>query len=222
MAEANAVAKKKAEVTKVTLTDGREVEFAGKRKVNKDTLIDESKIIVDGEMITMAPGAVSVRMDFLNGQTRTMPLPLSLIARFAGHGGEQKFGDELAYTPKAGEPPATIDDFVQWIDDLFERVQSGSWNAVREGEGGVAGASIVVKALMEASGKPVEKVKEFLQKKLDDAKARGQKLSRNELYNSFRNPETKVGQIIDRMQKEALSKESKVDADAALGELSAA
>lgn len=219
MAEAS-TAKKKPEVTKVNMTDGREVEFAGKRRVNKETLIDDSKIIVDGDTITLAPGAVSVRMDFINGQTRTMPLPLQLIPNFAGHGGEQKFGDELAYTPKAGEPAASVDDFVQWIDELNERIQGGSWNAIREaGEGGVAGASIVVRALMEASGKTQEEVKAFLQKKLDDAKARQQKLSRKELYDSFRNPNSKVGQIIDRMQKEQLAKASAVDADAELAAL---
>jgi hypothetical protein len=80
----------------------------------------------------------------------------------------------------------------------------------------------VVKALAEASGKSIEAVKAFLNGKLDAAKAKGEKLSRKELYDSFRNPNSKVGQIIKRMEDERLAKESKVDADAELDELSAA
>ena len=41
-----------------------------------------------------------------------------------------------------------------------------------------------------------------LQGKLDAAKARGEKLSRQELYNSFRNPATKTGAIIKRLEEE--------------------
>ena len=72
---------------------------------------------------------------------------------------------------------------------------------------------------MEASGKSLPEVKAFLQKKLDDAKARNEKLSRNDLYNSFRNPSTKVGQIVKRLEEEKLSKTSKVDADEELAAL---
>lgn len=209
--------KKKTEVTMVKMEDGREVGFAGKRRVNKETLIDESKIVVEGDTITLQEGAVSVRMDFRNGATRTMSLPLSLIPKFAGHGGEQKFGDELA---APADKPMSEEDMVLAIEDLNARIQAGEWSVQREG-GGFAGASVVVLAIVEASGKTVEEVKAFLQKKLDDAKARNEKLSRKELYDSFRNPNSKVGQIIERMEKERLAKESKVNADEALAELGA-
>lgn len=207
--------KKKTEVTLVKMEDGREVGFAGKRKVNKETLIDESKIAVDGDTITLQEGAIAVRMDFRNGSTRTMPLPLSLLAKFAGHGGEQKFGDELA---APADKPMSEEDMVLAIEDLNARIQSGEWSAQREG-GGFAGASVVVLAIVEASGKSIEEVKAFLQGKLDSAKQRGEKLSRKELYDSFRNPNSKIGQIVERMEKERLAKDSKVDADAALAEL---
>lgn len=227
MSEATAVAsgKKKAEVTLVKMQDGREAAFAGKRKVNKDTLIDESKIVVDGDTITLAAGAISTRMDFLNGETRTYAMPIGLIPRFCGHGAEQKRGDELAYTSKPGDPPVTLEDLVQWSDELDERIQGGDWNAVREaGEGGVAGAHVVVQAIVEAmagSSKPksIQEVKDWLKAKLETAKAAGQKLSRKELYDSFRNPDTKVGKIVKRIEDEALKTSSKVDADAELAEM---
>jgi hypothetical protein len=215
-----AEAKKKAEVQEVEMQDGRKVGFAGKRKVLKETLIDESKIVVDGDTVTLTDGAVAVRMDFRNGASLVLPLKASMIARFAGHGGEQKYGDELA---APADKPLSEDDMVEAIQALHEQLfDKGEWRVVSEGGGGFAGASIVVKALAEASGKSIEAVKAFLNGKLDAAKAKGEKLSRKELYDSFRNPNSKVGQIIKRMEDERLAKESKVDADAELDELTGA
>jgi hypothetical protein len=215
-----AEAKKKAEVQEVEMQDGRKVGFAGKRKVLKETLIDESKIVVDGDTVTLTDGAVAVRMDFRNGASLVLPLKASMIARFAGHGAEQKYGDELA---APADKPLSEDDMVEAIQALHEQLfDKGEWRVVSEGGGGFAGASIVVKALAEASGKSIEAVKAFLNGKLDAAKAKGEKLSRKELYDSFRNPNSKVGQIIKRMEDERLAKESKVDADAELDELTGA
>jgi hypothetical protein len=215
-----AEAKKKAEVQEVEMQDGRKVGFAGKRKVLKETLIDESKIVVDGDTVTLTDGAVAVRMDFRNGASLVLPLKASMVARFAGHGAEQKYGDELA---APADKPLSEDDMVEAIQALHEQLfDKGEWRVVSEGGGGFAGASIVVKALAEASGKSIEAVKAFLNGKLDAAKAKGEKLSRKELYDSFRNPNSKVGQIIKRMEDERLAKESKVDADAELDELTGA
>lgn len=220
MSEAQTQTKKpKAEVTMVKMQDGREVGFAGKRKVLKDTLIDESKISVDKDGVYIGNGAVTVRMDFRHGVTKLFPLNAALLAKFAGHGGEQKFGDELA---SSAAEPMSPEDMVIAVEDLNQQVNvDGNWAAVREGGGGFAGASVVVLAIAEASGKTVEAVKAFLQGKLDAAKAANQKLSRKDLYDSFRNPKTKVGAIIKRMEEERLAKDSKVDADSALAELGA-
>lgn len=201
------------EVRAIVMSDGRTVNFPGKRKVQKETLIDESRIVVEGDMMQIQAGAVSVRMDFENGETRTLPLPLSLLARFAGHGGEQKFGDELATT---ADKPLSPEDMVIAIDDLYAEISAGRWGRGRAaGGGGVSGASIVVRAIMEASGKDLETVKAFLQKKLDADKD----LTRQALYASFRAPGTKTGIIIKRMEEEKLAKTAKVDADAALAEM---
>lgn len=206
-------AKPKAEVLEVEMTDGRKVSFAGKRKVLKETLIDESKIAVDQGIVQFEPGAVKVRFDLRNGQTRTFDLPLGLIAKFAGHGGEQKYGDELA---SPADKPLSEDDMVIALEDLDSRIQRNEWRVQREGGGGgVSGASIVVKAIMEASRKDLEFVKAFLQKKIDTTAG----LTRRALYDSFRAPGTRTGVIIERMEKEKLSKTAAVNADATLDEM---
>lgn len=214
MAEEQATATKtKTEYTSVTLTDGRVVNFAGKRKVNKETVVDESKIAIEGDVMQIQAGAISVRMDFRNGETRLLPLPLSLLAQFAGHGGEQKFGDELATT---ADKPLSEDDMVIAIDDLNALIQSGKWGAGRaSGGGGVSGASVVVQAIMEATGKDQATVKAYLQKKLDADKD----LTRRALYDSFRVAGTKTGIIIKRLEEAKLAKTAKVDADAELASI---
>ena len=206
-------AKSKTEYAAVTMSDGRVVQFAGKRKVNKETVLDESKIVVDGELVQFESGAVSIRMDFRNGETRLIPLPLALIGRFAGHGGEQKFGDELA---SPADKPMSEDDMVLAIDDLNAVIQKGAWGRGRAaGGGGVSGASIVVQAIMEATGRDMATVKAFLQKKLDGDES----LTRRALYDSFRVATTKTGQIIKRLEESKLAKTAKIDADASLNEL---
>jgi len=203
----------KTEYTEVTMSDGRKVSFAGKRKVMKETVLDEGQIVVEGQLVQFGPGAVSIRMDFRNGETRLIPLPIALLARFAGHGGEQKFGDELATT---ADKPLSEDDMVIAIDDLNAQIQSGKWGVGRAtGAGGVSGASLVVQAICEATGKDVATVKAYLQKKLDA----DPELSRRALYDSFRVAGTKTGVIIKRLEDAKLAKNAKVDADAELADI---
>lgn len=208
MSETQEAAKRPAtEVTSVTMTDGRTVNFAGKRKVSKETILDESKISASGDTLTLAAGAVTLRMDFRNGETRSIPLPLSLLAQFAGHGAEQKFGDELA---SPADKPLSEEDMVIAIDDLNAQIQAGKWGRERaSGGGGVSGASIVVQAIMEATGKDLATVKAYLQKKLDSTEG----LSRRALYDSFRAPGTKTGEIIKRLESAKVAKAAKVNAD---------
>jgi hypothetical protein len=99
------------------------------------------------------------------------------------------------------------------IDDLNAEIQAGKWGKGRAaGGGGVSGASVVVKAIMEATGKDQLTVKAYLQKKLDGDK----ELTRRALYDSFRVAGTRTGIIIKRMEEEKLAKTAKVDADAEL------
>lgn len=188
-----------AEVVTVEMTDGRKVDFAGKRKLLKE-------VVTNGN-------SVSVRFDFRNGETRTWTVPESLLLQCAGHGASQKIGDETA-----GE--SDVDDMVIAVDDIIKRLDGGEWTAVRASGDSFSGASVVIKAICEASGKSVEEVKAFLQRKLDEAKAAGQTLTRAALYASFRNPNSKVGQIIERLEREKKAKASAVNADELLSELS--
>lgn len=219
-----AEAKSKTEYEDVTLSDGRVVKFAGKRKVNKETLIDESKIQADGDVIQLEKGAVKLRFDFRNGETRTVPLPIGMLARYAGHGGEQKFGDEFA-SPASN--PMSEDDMVLAFDALYELHEKGKWGVGRaEGGGGVSGAGVVVRAVLEnlndnrkAAGKEpkdIQFVKDFLQKKLDADES----LTRRALYDSFRaNPA--IAKIIERLEADKKQKEPAIDTSAALDEMSA-
>lgn len=131
-------------VETVTMTDGRIVEFAGKRKLLK-------------ESVQTPEGKVQVRLDFRNGETRLFTIPDNLLNKFASHGAEQKLGDEIAGLDDVG-------DAVLAIDELIDRLYSGEWGIKREANG-MAGTSTLLKALVEHTGKTVEQIKAFLANK---------------------------------------------------------
>lgn len=184
--------KEKTPVTEVTMEDGRVLGFAGKRKLIKEVLED----------------SMSVRFNFANGAVRTFSVPDSLAPRLALHGAAQKIGDETAGVQE-------VEDMVEAVDDIMSRLSKGEWGITRAAGDSFAGASVVVRAICEATGKSVETVKAFLAKKLESTPG----LTRKALYDSFRNPATQTGQIIKRLEEEKLAKTSAVDADAALAEL---
>ena len=181
----------------VKMTDGRSVEFVGKRKLLKETIITGDK--------------VAVRLDFRNGETRTMTCPASLVLKAAGHGLEQKLGDETAGTEK-------VEDMVLEVEELIKQLLAGDWTTARE-SGGFSGARVVLRAICEVTGKTDDEVKAFLQGKLDKAKAAGQALSRKALYDSFRSPTSKTGPVIQRLEREAAAGKASINADDALKEL---
>ena len=193
-----------AEVFKVAMQDGRTVEFTGTRKkLDKEVIVDE------------AAGTVAVRFDFRNGETRTFTVPQALILQAAGHGVSQKVGDETAGEEK-------VEDMVLAVDDMLDRLDRIEWTKAR-GEGdGFSGASIVIRALVNVTGKSTTEIKAFLQGKLDAAKAAEQKLSRADLYKSFKVPGSKVGVEIKRLEDEQVTKEAKLNGDDLLAELQAA
>lgn len=132
------------QIETVTMTDGRIVDFAGKRKLLKESLIN-------------ADGKVQVRLDFRNGETRLFTIPDAMTAKFAAHGAEQKLGDEIAGLEDVG-------DCVLAVDELIDRLYSGEWGAKREANG-MAGTSTLLKALVEHTGKTAEQIKAFLASK---------------------------------------------------------
>jgi len=175
-----------AEKTPVTLTDGRIAHFGAKQKLVKTTTIAED-------------GTISTVLDFRNGETRTFSPLASLVARFAAHGVEQKLGDAIA-----GE--TDDNDAVLAVDDLITRLNNGDWTAPRK-SGEFAGTSILIQALVEASGQTVQFIKDFLAPKTQAEKFA---LRRSD----------KLRPIIERLEaaKNANSK-SAVDTDSLLGEL---
>ena len=181
--------KKEPTINTVTLTDGRIVDFVGKRK-----LLKASEVTPDGKIQTT--------LDFVNGETRTFTIPDAMLAKFASHGAEQKLGDEIAGVDD-------IEDAVMAIDDLIDRLYNGEWGVARD-KSGLAGASILMRALVESTGKTAEEIKKFLSDKTAAQKA------------ALRtNP--KIKPIVDRLEAEKAAKSAKkadaVDTDALLNEL---
>ena len=189
-ATATTAAKAKAEtvITTVTMDDGRVVEFAGKRRLQKEALVEDGK--------------VKIRLDFVNGETRIFTIPDAMLQKFAAHGAEQKLGDEVAGLKD-------IDDAILAIDNLMERLTAGEWNVKRDGDG-LAGTSVLVKALVESTGQDVAKVKAFLKDKTQAQKV------------ALRN-NPKIKPIVERIEAEKAAKSAggNVDTDALLGELGA-
>jgi hypothetical protein len=168
----------------VKMDDGREVEFAGKRKMIKSSLLGEE--------------ATQVRLDFSNGETRTFTVPDSLYAKFAAHGAEQKLGDEIAGIDD-------VEDCIFAVDALIERLDQGEWGVKRESNG-MAGTSVLCKALIEHTGKHVTSIKEFLKSK-----------SQQEKVALRSHPVIKP--IIDRIESEKTTGKTAVDTEKLLSEL---
>lgn len=185
----NATESKDSKVETVSMKDGRLVDFAGKRKLLKDTFIEGSD--------------VTIRLDFRNGETRTFKIPQELMLKFAGHGAEQKLGDEIAGVDD-------VEDCVLAVDDLMTRLDNKEWSTKSAGNG-MAGTSILVRALMEFTGKTLEQIRAFL-----SSKNQAEKIA---LRN---NP--KVKPIVERLESEKAAKmagAAKVDTDAMLATIGA-
>lgn len=149
------MAKEQSTPEPVSMTDGTTVEFTGKTRMKKSTTFDEAN--------------VSVRFDFRNGEVRTFTTPHcmppdalasdmgKLALKAMGHGLEQKLGDTAAGVED-------IDDVIEAIDQLMQRLGTGydGWNKASEGGSGMAGASILAKAVAEATGHDIAVVREHL------------------------------------------------------------
>ena len=140
MAKAPAVAPRS-----VTMLDGTVVEFPGTRRLQKTS-------------IKAADGVLKVRLDFENGEFRILTLRPDMLATYALHGAEQKLGDEISGVDD-------IDDAVEAIDQLMARLDAGDWTKERAGGGaGLAGASILARALVLVTNQPIAVVRDYLSK----------------------------------------------------------
>ena len=182
------------QVETVTMTDGRVVDFPGKRELLKESFVN-------------AEGKVQVRLDFRNGETRLFTIPDNMTAKFAAHGAEQKLGDEIAGLKGEGGKAADIDDKVLAVDELIDRLYNGEWNQRKEGNA-LAGTSVLIRALVElyAGAKTVEQIKLFLKDK-----SQAEKIALRQ--------SPRVKPIVERLEAEKAAKGAKVDADALLAGL---
>lgn len=174
------------EKRQIAMTDGTTVGFGVKQRLVKTSAIGDD-------------GSIALRLDFSNGQTRSFAMPESLRNRFAAHGVEQKLGDAIA-----GE--TDVDDAVIAMDDLIARLTNGDWTVARA-SGGFTGSSVLIRALVEASGKTPEAIKEWLANKTQAEKLA---LRRTE----------KLQPIVARLEAEKGAKtKNTIDTDTLLGEL---
>jgi hypothetical protein len=141
----------------VTMTDGRVVAFPPKTRVSKDIMCADGTVFTTGSASPIA----GVRFDFSNGQTRTVPLGVGdLSQRFEAHGIAQKFGDEYSgISDKNSSDP--VADSLEAFDDLLERITAGTWSDRKEGGTG-AGASVLLRAMAEFSGKTIDELRPIL------------------------------------------------------------
>jgi hypothetical protein len=138
---AETASKKETVVETVTMTDGRVVDFPGKKRLQKDSYIT-------------AEGKVSIRFDFRNGKTLTLHLRPDMIPKYAAHGAEQKGGDEIAGVED-------LDDAVLAVEELISRLNNGEWTVKREGSG-MSGTSVLLQAIVKVTSKPLDAVKAYL------------------------------------------------------------
>ena len=198
-AAAKPAAKPKVEKVAVKMTDGRTVEFPLSRKVDKTVVFDESG------------NAVGVRFDYFNGDTRTFPLsalPAATVSYSACHGVAQKVGDSTA---GAKDKEMSVEDIVLEHDTLWERLTRGEWNVERGTGDSMAGATVIIKALVEVTKRDAAWVKAYLEKMLEEGKAGG--LTRQKMYASFRDPKSQVGQVIRRLEEEKAAAQAAFNAD---------
>lgn len=172
------MAAKEPVIESVKMADGRIVDFPGKRKLQKESFVNPD-------------GSVAVRLDFRNGETRTVRLRNDMMLKYAAHGAEQKLGDEIAGVED-------VDDAVIAIDELVSRLDAGEWTQKREAGAGISGTSILLRAIVEVTGKPIEKVKEYLK-----GKTQAEKMALRE--------SAKFRDVVKRLEAEKESKRQKID-----------
>lgn len=151
--------------------------------------------------------AGAVQFALVDGTTITIDTALlsrEIISQALAHGLKQKIADAAAMpcNPDTGKS-ATAAEKIEAMRAVADRLLGGEWNATREGGGTTGG--MLLRALVEHTGKDVDTIKAFLATKDDKQKA------------ALRtNP--KVAVIIERMKAEA-GKSTGIDSDELLGDL---
>jgi hypothetical protein len=98
-----------------------------------------------------------------------------------------------------------LDDAILAVDNLIENLNKGEWKQKGDASG-MAGTSILLKAMVEYTGKATELVKEFLKDKTPAEKAA---LKTSKIPNKAG---VTIKQIADRLEEEKAARGSKADA----------
>ncbi len=201
--------KSKTVYTTVEMEDGSKHEFPGTR------IVDKSYDVGDD-------GTVTAVFKFRNGAIRRLSsadMNQTTNLTLLGHGIVQKVGDEWS---DAKSKQMSVDDVVLTCDEIIDRLKKGEFTVAREGGDSMAGASVVIRAIIEATKetKGVEKtpaeVKAYLDGILERSKGTEKPLTRQALYASFKKPGSRTAAIIERLEKEKLAKTAAVDTDGLL------
>ncbi len=183
-----------AEATKLSVVaeDGKTYEFGERTKVQKESYIAED-------------GTVVVKFVFRNGAVRTHEIAPAdpLRAHLAMHGANQKFGDDFAGLDD-------VEDCIESFNATSARLADGVWTEKRTSDG-MAGSSLLIRALVEVGGKPADHFREILKRLRDEPNGA-------ETIKALR-LQPKVAQVIARLKEERDAKKAKPDqaaADAAL------
>lgn len=180
------MSEKETAIDSVSMADGRIVDFSGKQRCKVETFSNDS--------------GLHVQMDFRNGETRIFRMRQDMVEQFAMHGAKQKLVDEMAGIKD-------LDDAILAVDELVERLDNGEWTQKRAAGEGIAGTSVLLRALVE-----------FTQKSVADVKAKLKGMTQTEKMALRAN--AKLKPIIDRMEAEKTTK-SNVDTDSLLEDLAA-
>lgn len=183
-----ATGKKEVSKTPVTLTTGEVVEFTDRQRTIKTH--------------TLENGHATVRFAFKNGEVREFLFGKhhDLLMRLAIHGALQKIGDETAGVED-------LDDQVAAVDAVITRLEAGNWGAEREAGNGFAGASIVLRAIAEVKGVDAKGAKDIVEGLLAKFAAQGKPVTRQALYQTFRNS-GKTAEVIKRLEAEKAAKQA--------------
>lgn len=170
----------------VTAEDGQTYTFGEKQKVKTDQTVDA--------------GGFVTKFVFRNGVVRERRIDVShpLFVRLAAHGDKQKRADCFAGLDD-------VEDCVEAWDALDRQLEAGTWSEKRVSDG-MAGTSILVRALVEVSGKSVESIKAKLES-LDAATKKALGL------------QPKVAEVVARIKAERAAKKAApnaAEAEAAL------
>jgi hypothetical protein len=167
----------------------------------------EAEIMFDDAANPLNPNN-TLRLTFVHGRVlsvRVGDLTPTVIAQALMHGLKQKHVDAgaIARNPETGRS-ATVEDKYQAVLEVYERLTTGGgWNKGRA-EGSGASGGLLLRALMQHTGKDRDAIKAFLNAKTDAECAALRK-----------NP--KIAAIIATLKPEA-KPDASIDTDAMLDE----